>query len=77
MEKENLYHRVMTRELASSAPQTPRVFMKGVYASRSSVARLALRKTLEKHRGCVNTVSWSADGPLRYTQAPCEADRGD
>jgi len=34
------------------------------YASRGFVSRLALTHTLKKHRGCVNTVTWSRDGIL-------------
>ncbi|XP_026446045.1 DDB1- and CUL4-associated factor 8-like isoform X1 [Papaver somniferum] len=42
----------------------PRTFAHRLGASQDLVLRLAVYKTLEKHRGCVNTVSFNAEGDI-------------
>ncbi|XP_010918155.1 uncharacterized protein [Elaeis guineensis] len=43
---------------------SPRSFAHRIAASEDLVLRLGIHKKLEKHRGCVNTVSFNADGDI-------------
>ncbi|CAM8990931.1 unnamed protein product [Rhodiola kirilowii] len=43
---------------------TPRSFSRTLGSSQDLVLRLSLFRKLEKHRGCVNTVSFNADGDV-------------
>lgn len=43
---------------------SPRIFAHRVGASEDLVLRLGIHKKLDKHRGCVNTISFNADGDI-------------
>ncbi|KAG2614293.1 hypothetical protein PVAP13_4KG380103 [Panicum virgatum] len=47
----------------------PRSFANAVMASKDFVQSLSIQKRLRKHRGCVNTISFNADGRLLLSGA--------
>lgn len=69
----NIIKQILQREVTNyaqvknyNAHPTPLCFVDEVSSNRALVAGLTLSQTLQSHRGCVNSVTWSEKGMFQF-----------